>query len=178
MTTAQTYNSAHADANGDESPVSEQSASAVAPKLTSDVEAEVDVELVLPRRPVDRSDDHERFIALAAIDLGDPQRGALRDALVTSNIPLAEYLARRFRDRGEPLDDLSQVAIIGLIKAVDRFDPSRGVEFASFAAPTIVGEIKRHFRDRGWAIRVPRRLQELRMATSAATNRLSRPLGR
>ena len=75
-------------------------------------------------------------------------------------------LARRFRDRGEPLEDLVQVATMGLIKAVDRFDPDRGVEFSTYATPTMVGEIKRHFRDKGWAIRVPRRLQELRMRSA------------
>ena len=79
------------------------------------------------------------------------------------HLPRAAFLARRFRDRGETLDDLVQVGTIGLIKAVDRFDPERGVEFSTYATPTIVGEIKRHFRDKGWAIRVPRRLQELRM---------------
>ena len=80
------------------------------------------------------------------------------------HLPLVQYLARRFRDRGEPLEDLVQVGTIGLIKAVDRFDPERGVEFSTYATPTIVGEIKRHFRDKGWAIRVPRRLQELRIS--------------
>ena len=79
------------------------------------------------------------------------------------HLPLVEYLARRFRNRGEPLDDLVQVATIGLIKSVDRFDLERGVEFSTYATPTIVGEIKRHFRDKGWAIRVPRRLQELKL---------------
>ena len=86
--------------------------------------------------------------------------------------------ARRFANRGEPLDDLVQVGTIGLIKSVDRFDLERGVEFSTYATPTIVGEIKRHFRDKGWAIRVPRRLQELRMAISAATGDLSQELGR
>ena len=79
------------------------------------------------------------------------------------HLPLVEHLARRFRNRGEPLDDLTQVATIGLIKSVDRFDPDRGVEFSTYATPTVVGEIKRHFRDKGWAVRVPRRLQELRL---------------
>ena len=79
----------------------------------------------------------------------------VRDQLVEMHLPLVEYLARRFRNRGEPLDDLIQVATIGLIKSVDRFDLERGVEFSTYATPTIVGEIKRHFRDKGWAIRVP-----------------------
>ena len=86
----------------------------------------------------------------------------VRDQLVELHLPLVEHLARRFRNRGEPLDDLVQVGTIGLIKAVDRFDTERGVEFSTYATPTVVGEIKRHFRDKGWAVRVPRRLQELR----------------
>ncbi len=85
------------------------------------------------------------------------------------HLPLVEHLARRFRNRGEPLDDLTQVATIGLIKSVDRFDLDRGVEFSTYATPTVVGEIKRHFRDKGWAVRVPRRLQELRLALTTAT---------
>ena len=89
-----------------------------------------------------------------------------------------EYLARRFRNRGEPLEDLVQVATIGLIKSVDRFDLERGVEFSTYATPTIVGEIKRHFRDKGWAIRVPRRLQELKLTLTKATAELSQKLGR
>jgi RNA polymerase sigma-B factor len=93
-------------------------------------------------------------------------------------VPLVEYLARRFRNRGEPLDDLVQVATIGLIKSVDRFDLERGVEFSTYATPTIVGEIKRHFRDKGWAIRVPRRLQELKLSLTKATSELSQKLGR
>ena len=92
-----------------------------------------------------------------------PSGAGCRDELVRLHLPLVEHFARRFRNRGEPFDDLLQVGTIGLIKAIDRFDPERGVEFSTYATPTIVGEIKRHFRDRGWAIRVPRRLQELRL---------------
>jgi RNA polymerase sigma-B factor len=105
-------------------------------------------------------------------------RDAARDELVRLHLPLAEHLARRFAHRGEPYDDLVQVATIGLIKAVDRFDPDRGVEFSTYATPTILGEVKRHFRDRGWAIRVPRRLQELQLTLSSATADLSQRLGR
>ena len=94
----------------------------------------------------------------------DPRRRQIRDQLVEMHLPLVEYLARRFRNRGEPLDDLVQVATIGLIKSIDRFDLDRGVEFSTYATPTIVGEIKRHFRDKGWAIRVPRRLQEMKLS--------------
>ena len=103
---------------------------------------------------------------------------AVRDELVRMHLPLVEYLARRFRNRGEPLEDLVQVATIGLIKSVDRFDLERGVEFSTYATPTIVGEIKRHFRDKGWAIRVPRRLQELKLTLTKATGELSQTLGR
>lgn len=102
----------------------------------------------------------------------------LRDQLVALHLPLAEHCARRFRNRGEPFEDLVQVATIGLIKAVDRFDSGRGVEFSTYATPTIIGEIKRHFRDKGWAIRVPRRLQELRMQITTATGELTQGLGR
>ena len=101
-----------------------------------------------------------------------------RDGLVALHLPLVEHCARRFRNRGEPFEDLVQVGTIGLIKAVDRFDSERGVEFSTYAMPTILGEIKRHFRDKGWAIRVPRRLQELRMSIGSATSELSQQLGR
>ena len=94
------------------------------------------------------------------------------------HLPLVEHCARRFRNRGEPFEDLVQVGTIGLIKSVDRFDTERGVEFSTYATPTIIGEIKRYFRDKGWAIRVPRRLQELRMQIGAATAELTQTLGR
>ena len=108
----------------------------------------------------------------------DASRDDARDALVELHLPLAEHLARRFGNRGEPHDDLVQVATIGLIKAVDRFEVERGLEFSTYATPTIVGEIKRHFRDKTWAVRVPRRLQELRLAMTRATADLSQSLGR
>lgn len=104
--------------------------------------------------------------------------GSAREALVRLYFPLVEYLARRFRSRGEALDDLIQVASIGLLKAIDRFDPERGVKFSTYAVPTIAGELKRHFRDTGWAMRVPRRLQErallLRQIVSDAYQELGR----
>ena len=103
---------------------------------------------------------------------------ALRDELVTAHMGLAEYLARRFTNRGEPLDDLVQVAALGLLKAVDRFDPERGLEFSTYATPTIVGELKRHFRDKGWAVRVPRRVQELHLRLGSVVSQLSQELGR
>jgi RNA polymerase sigma-B factor len=126
----------------------------------------------------DRAQAREMFARLASMDEDDPERRAIRDRLVEMHLPLVEYLARRFRNRGEPLDDLIQVATIGLIKSVDRFDLDRGVEFSTYATPTIVGEIKRHFRDKGWAIRVPRRLQELKLSLTKATSELSQKLGR
>ncbi|MEA2972719.1 MAG: polymerase sigma-B factor [Actinomycetota bacterium] len=103
---------------------------------------------------------------------------SLRDQLVTAHMGLAEYLARRFTNRGEPLDDLVQVAALGLLKAVDRFDPERGLEFSTYATPTIVGELKRHFRDKGWAVRVPRRVQELHLRLGSVVSQLSQEKGR
>ncbi len=130
------------------------------------------------RNAVDRARAKAKFGVFAGLPEDDPQRARLRDELVEAHLPLVEYLARRFRNRGEPLDDLIQVATIGLIKSVDRFDLERGVEFSTYATPTIVGEIKRHFRDKGWAIRVPRRLQELKLALTKATSDLSQKNGR
>lgn len=109
---------------------------------------------------------------------GSPRRDELRARLVEAYLPLAAQLARRFGNRGEPVEDLVQVATVGLINALDRFDPARGVEFASYAVPTIVGEIKRHFRDQSWSVRVPRRLKELYLSITAATAELSQKLGR
>jgi RNA polymerase sigma-B factor len=105
-------------------------------------------------------------------------RTTARDDLVHLHLPLVEHCARRFRNRGEPFEDLVQVGTIGLLKSIDRFDSDRGVEFSTYATPTIIGEIKRYFRDKGWAIRVPRRLQELRMQIGAATAELTQSLGR
>ncbi|HEY7135992.1 MAG TPA: SigB/SigF/SigG family RNA polymerase sigma factor [Acidimicrobiia bacterium] len=102
----------------------------------------------------------------------------LRDELVEEHVGLAEYLARRFADRGEAFDDLRQVALVGLLKAVERFEPDRGLRFSTFATPTIVGELKRHFRDRGWAVRVPRRIQELHLQLVKVIGNLSQELGR
>ena len=98
--------------------------------------------------------------------------------MIESHLGLVEYLARRFGGRGEPLDDLIQVGTIGLVKAVDRFDPGREVEFSTYATPTIVGELKRHFRDKGWAVRVPRRLQELNLRMGPVIAALSQELQR
>ncbi|MET9830470.1 RNA polymerase sigma factor SigF [Streptomyces sp. NPDC006385] len=128
--------------------------------------------------PQDRSGARAMFVELRKLRDGSPEYAELRNQLVRMHLPLVEHLARRFRNRGEPLDDLTQVATIGLIKSVDRFDPERGVEFSTYATPTVVGEIKRHFRDKGWAVRVPRRLQELRLSLTTATAELSQQHGR
>lgn len=128
--------------------------------------------------PQDRSGARLMFVELRKLQDGSAEYAELRNQLVRMHLPLVEHLARRFRNRGEPLDDLTQVATIGLIKSVDRFDPERGVEFSTYATPTVVGEIKRHFRDKGWAVRVPRRLQELRLALTTATAELSQLHGR
>ncbi|RDD88424.1 SigB/SigF/SigG family RNA polymerase sigma factor [Streptomyces parvulus] len=128
--------------------------------------------------PQDRSGARVLFTELRTLEKDSPAYAELRNRLVRMHLPLVEHLARRFRNRGEPLDDLTQVATIGLIKSVDRFDPDRGVEFSTYATPTVVGEIKRHFRDKGWAVRVPRRLQELRLALTTATAELSQLHGR
>jgi RNA polymerase sigma-B factor len=102
---------------------------------------------------------------------------AAREELAELMLPLARSLARRYAGKGEPLDDLEQVASLGLLKAIDRFDLSRDVRFATFAVPTIAGELKRHFRDRGWMLRVPRDVQELSARVARARERLTRERG-
>lgn len=102
----------------------------------------------------------------------------LRDRLVEAHMGLASYLARRFANRGQPLDDLIQVASLGMLKAVDRFDPGLGIEFSTYATTTIVGELKRHLRDKGWAVRAPRRMQELYLNLSQVIDTLGQELGR
>jgi RNA polymerase sigma-B factor len=115
----------------------------------------------------------ERFRELQAT--GDR---AIRDELIEAHLRLAEHLARRFNSRGVPLEDLVQVASLGLVKAVERFEPERGLEFSTFATPTIVGELKRYFRDKGWAVRVPRRVQELHVEINSLVGVLTQRLGR
>jgi len=102
----------------------------------------------------------------------------LRNELIEAHRSLASHLARRFANRGEPFDDLLQVAYLGMLKAVERFDPDRGLEFSTFATATVEGELKRHFRDRTWSIRVPRRPQELHLRLGNAVNELSQRLKR
>ncbi|MEV6547187.1 RNA polymerase sigma factor SigF [Streptomyces sp. NPDC051597] len=119
----------------------------------------------------DAPDTADAFLRLAALPPG-PERHALRQELVRAWLPMAERLAGRFRNRGEALDDLRQVAALGLVKAVDRYDPERGAAFESFAVPTITGELKRHFRDHMWTLHVPRRVQDLRGRVRAARQEL------
>ena len=106
-------------------------------------------------------------------DEGD---GDARSQLIVNHLNLVRFLAAKFNNRGEPLEDLIQVGTIGLIKAIDRFEPERGLEFTTYATPTILGEIKRHFRDKGWSVRVPRRLQELSAKVNQATDALTQQL--
>lgn len=135
-------------------------------------------EPVSAERAAKRDEARLLLVELSSLDADSPRRYELRDQLVRMHLPLVEHLARRFQNRGEPLDDLTQVATIGLIKSLDRFDPERGVEFSTYATPTILGEIKRHFRDKSWAVRVPRQLQEMRLALTSATAELGQSLGR
>jgi RNA polymerase sigma-B factor len=118
------------------------------------------------------------FHELADSSISERDRLRLRERLVTGHLPLAEHIARRFRNRGQPDDDLTQVAMVGLINAVDRFDPRRGTDFLAFAVPTITGEIRRYFRDFTWAMRVPRRLKELHAAVNSTAAALGQELGR
>jgi RNA polymerase sigma-B factor len=108
----------------------------------------------------------------------DPGRGVVREEAIRLCLPFVERLARRFYGLGEASADLNQVAALGLLKSVDRYDPAHGTDFPSYATPTIVGELKRHFRDRGWAVRVPRRLQELRLDINRARAELTHELNR
>lgn len=129
-----------------------------------------------PDRAAPTGVDH-LLVELAALDESDPDRPVLRRLVIESQLPLVHHLAQRFRGRGEPYDDLVQVGTIGLLNAVDRFDPDRG-SFTGYAVPTILGEIRRHFRDRGWAMRVPRRLQDLGRRISQTREGLTHELGR
>ncbi|MFE0047869.1 SigB/SigF/SigG family RNA polymerase sigma factor [Streptomyces albireticuli] len=133
-----------------------------------------------PVRPARRRHPHHDapdttpdFARIAALPDG-PARDALRQRVVRAWMPMAERLALQFRNRGETVEDLRQVAMLGLVKAVHRYDPGRGTAFESFAVPTVVGEIKRHFRDHMWDVHVPRRVQELRNRVRAAHQELTR----
>ncbi|MFE6130399.1 SigB/SigF/SigG family RNA polymerase sigma factor [Streptomyces sp. NPDC056437] len=118
------------------------------------------------------------FERMATLDEGTAEYAYARNTLVELNLSLVKFAATRFRNRAEPMEDIIQVGTIGLIKAINRFDTGRGVEFACFALPTIVGEMKRFFRDTSWAVRVPRRLQELRIDLAKAVDVMEQDLGR
>jgi RNA polymerase sigma-B factor len=115
---------------------------------------------------------------MSQLTRGGPEHAQIRTEIVTACTPYATALARRFAYRGEPFDDLRQVAMIGLLKAVDGYDPHRGREFIAYATPTILGELRRHFRDQAWAMTVPRRFKEMRLQVNAARERLAQGLGR
>lgn len=118
------------------------------------------------------------FRELASIAAGSPEFQRQRDKIAERCLPLADHIARRFEGRGEPRDDLIQVARVGLVNAVARFDVGAGSDFVSFAVPTIMGEVRRHFRDNSWSVKVPRRLKELHLRLGTATADLSQRLGR
>ena len=120
----------------------------------------------------------ELFVERARLPQGDPRREVLRSRLITGYLPVAHNIAHRFLHRGDTLDDLEQVATVGLIGAVDRFEPDRGVDFLSFAVPTITGEVRRHFRDRTRTIRIPRRIIQQQAGLYEAANELTQRLGR
>jgi RNA polymerase sigma-B factor len=129
--------------------------------------------------PVDaRALSKTLFGRLQSLEEGTGEYSYVRNTLVELNLALVKFAASRFRSRSEPMEDIVQVGTIGLIKAIDRFDCERGVEFPTFAMPTIVGEVKRFFRDTSWSVRVPRRLQELRLALTKASDELSQKLDR
>lgn len=126
----------------------------------------------------DYSDVTEMFRALAEMKEGSPAFARQRDTIIERCLPLADHIARRFRNRGEPHEDLVQVARMGLVNAVNRFDVTAGTEFIGFAVPTMMGEVRRYFRDHGWAIKVPRRLKELNMSLNRAKTELAQELNR
>ncbi|MFF8384022.1 SigB/SigF/SigG family RNA polymerase sigma factor [Streptomyces kanasensis] len=132
-----------------------------------------------PRRAADtRALTQVLFGELKKLERGTPEHGRVRAALIEANLPLVRYAAARFRSRNEPMEDVVQVGTIGLINAIDRFDPDRGVQFPTFAMPTVVGEIKRYFRDNVRTVHVPRRLHELWVQVNGATEDLTTLHGR
>jgi RNA polymerase sigma-B factor len=137
------------------------------------VASQVQILVVVERLANDSDDELEQFRELART-----QRVELRDAIVEEHLGLAKHLAGRFAYRGEPFDDLFQVACLALLKAVERFDPERSTKFNSFAVPYMVGELKRYFRDKGWSVRAPRRIQELYLEMSRQVEELTHQLGR
>jgi RNA polymerase sigma-B factor len=137
-----------------------------------------------PARPastqtdVSYDDVVEMFIALRQMPAESHEYGQQRERIVARCLPLADHVARHFARRGEGLDDLTQVARIGLMNAINRFDPDKGPSFIGFAVPTMMGEVRRYFRDHGWGMRVPRRLRELHVQISRTTSDLAQKLGR
>src|SRR4029077_20608232 len=120
----------------------------------------------------------EMFRRLHGLDAGSVGYRRQREAIVQRCLPLAHHIARRYGGRGEPHDDLVQAACVGLINAVNRFDPENGADFTSFAVPTMIGEVRKHFRDYGWAVKVPRRMKDLQAQLNTARAELSQRLGR
>ncbi|MFE5295360.1 RNA polymerase sigma factor SigF [Streptomyces sp. NPDC056632] len=170
------------DATATETSTVSTTATATAPAPEPD-ETLVAPPAVTPEAIDTRTLSRSLFLRLRALDeegvsADSPERTYVRDTLIQLNLPLVRYAAARFRSRNEPMEDIVQVGTIGLIKAIDRFDCERGVEFPTFAMPTVVGEIKRFFRDTSWSVRVPRRLQELRLALTKASDELAQKLDR
>lgn len=124
------------------------------------------------------ADVTDMFRRLKLLDEGSLPHRRQREAIVERTLPLADHVARRYRNRGEPIDDLVQAARVGLVNAINRFDPDNGADFLSFAIPTIMGEVRRHFRDYGWAVKVPRRLKDLQGQLVKARAELSQQIGR
>ncbi|MFE9561516.1 SigB/SigF/SigG family RNA polymerase sigma factor [Streptomyces sp. NPDC006487] len=139
---------------------------------------------VVPEDPLTVSTGEARTLSVALfrrlkeLSEGTPEYSYVRNTLVELNLSLVKYAARRFRNRSEPLEDIVQVGTVGLIKAINRYDVERGVEFTTFAIPTITGEMKRFFRDTSWSVKVPRRLQELRLDIAKTNDALEQRLGR
>lgn len=149
--------------------------------IETDNREEISLTPAPPDEPADHTDDYSEVVDMLGEMRAhrDPARRAIiRDEVVSHCLPLAENIARRFADRGENFDDLLQVARLGLVNAVDRFDPALGSSFLAFAVPTIMGEVKRHFRDVMWSIRVPRRAKEASLDITRATDDLVQRLGR
>jgi RNA polymerase sigma-B factor len=130
------------------------------------------------RTALTRDDARILFGRLAELPADRAERDRVRAVLIEQHLPLVRYFARRYAGRGEPMEDLLQAGSIGLVKAVDRFDPGRGLEFSTYAAPTILGEIRRHFRDRTWAVHVQRGLQELTTEVARYATELTQELNR
>ncbi|SEH88939.1 RNA polymerase sigma-B factor [Mycolicibacterium rutilum] len=124
------------------------------------------------------ADVTDMFRQLKTLDAGSVAYRRQREAIVARTLPLADHIARRYRNRGEPIEDLIQAARVGLVNAVNRFDPDNGANFLSFAVPTMMGEVRRHFRDYGWAVKVPRRLKDLQGQLVKARAELSQQIGR